>query len=129
MQSTTCTAAYLGRPRSPLRRLCQPSKGGWRPAAELVMRLLGERITEAAAWPGGQDFKTRLQELAARQYDQLPRYEVRDEGPDHAKVFSAVVYVDQLARGEGQGRSKKQAEQAAAREAWLALQTEHAQHA
>ncbi|MCU1460999.1 MAG: ribonuclease [Acidimicrobiales bacterium] len=100
--------------------------GGWRPAAELVMRLLGDRIAEAAAGPGGQDFKTRLQELAARQFDQLPRYDVRDEGPDHAKLFYAVVYVDQLARGEGQGRSKKQAEQAAARQAWLALQTEHA---
>ena len=103
--------------------------GGWDAAYKLVMSLLGERIAAAAEGPGGQDYKTRLQELAARRFDQMPRYEVRDEGPDHAKFFYAVVYVDQLARGEGQGRSKKQAEQAAAREAWLALQTEHAQHA
>jgi formamidopyrimidine-DNA glycosylase len=67
--------------------------GGWGSAADLVMRLLGERIAEGAAGPGGQDYKTRLQELAARQFDQLPRYEVADEGPDHAKRFYATVYL------------------------------------
>ena len=95
--------------------------GGWDAAAELIMRLLGERIEEGAAGPGGQDFKTRLQELAARQFDQLPRYEVTDEGPDHAKRFFATVLVGGIRRGQGEGRSKKQAEQQAAREAWNAL--------
>jgi ribonuclease III len=95
--------------------------GGWGPAAVLVMTLLGERIEEAAAGPGGQDFKTRLQELAARRFDALPRYEVTDEGPDHAKRFFATVMVGGLARGRGEGRSKKQAEQGAAREAWHEL--------
>ena len=41
--------------------------------------------------PGGHDYKTRLQELAARRFDQLPRYQVRDEGPDHSKQFFATV--------------------------------------
>jgi ribonuclease-3 len=95
--------------------------GGWAPAARLVMSLLGDRIREASIGPGGQDYKTRLQELVARQGDQLPRYEVRDEGPDHAKRFYAKVLVDGELLGQGQGRSKKQAEQAAAREAWMAL--------
>src|SRR6266550_4080508 len=45
--------------------------GGWDAAAELVLHLLEDRIEEAAAGPGGQDFKTRLQELAARRFDQL----------------------------------------------------------
>ncbi len=94
---------------------------GWDTAADLVMRLLGDRIEEAAAGPGGQDYKTRLQELAARQFEQLPRYEVRDEGPDHAKRFFATVVVGGMARGTGEGRSKKQAEQGAAREAWEQL--------
>jgi ribonuclease-3 len=92
--------------------------GGWSAAAALVMRLLGERIEEAAAGPGGQDYKTRLQELAARRYDQLPQYEVLDEGPDHAKRFFASVQVAGEVRGRGEGRSKKQAEQGAARQAW-----------
>ena len=95
--------------------------GGWEAADEFVMRLLGERIAEAAAGPGGQDFKTRLQELAARSFDELPRYDVADEGPDHAKRFFATVTVGGLVRGRGEGRSKKQAEQAAARLAWQEL--------
>jgi ribonuclease III len=95
--------------------------GGWDEARELIMGLLGDRITEAAAGPGGHDFKTRLQELAARRYDDLPRYEVHAEGPDHAKHFSATVHVGGRPYGTGQGRSKKQAEQGAAREAWQTL--------
>lgn len=95
--------------------------GGWDAARDLVMSLLGDRIEDAAAGPGGQDFKTRLQELAARRFDHLPRYEILDEGPDHAKRFFATVFVDGQRLGSGEGRSKKQAEQAAARQAWEAL--------
>jgi ribonuclease-3 len=95
--------------------------GGWEAAADLVMGLLGPRIIEAAAVPGGHDFKTRLQELAAHRFDQLPRYEVYGDGPDHAKHFTAVVHLGGQAAGSGEGRSKKQAEQAAARAAWDSL--------
>jgi ribonuclease-3 len=98
--------------------------GGYDAARSLIMGLLGDRIEEAAAGPGGQDFKTRLQELAARRFDQLPHYTVDDEGPDHAKRFFATVRIAGDVRGSGEGRSKKQAEQAAARVAWEALQLE-----
>ncbi len=67
------------------------------------MRLLGERIESAAAGPGGQDYKTRLQELSARSFDQLPVYLVSDDGPDHAKEFHAVVHVQGRAQGDGPG--------------------------
>ncbi|HWG74259.1 MAG TPA: ribonuclease III [Acidimicrobiales bacterium] len=87
-------------------------------AGQLVMALLGDRIAAAAAGPGGQDYKTRLQELCARLFDQLPAYSVSERGPDHAKHFDAVVHVTGRPRGRGHGRSKKQAEQAAARVAW-----------
>src|SRR5438270_2962997 len=103
--------------------------GGWEPAVKLVMTLLGDRIAEAAAGPGGQDYKTRLQELAARRFDQMPRYEVRDEGPDHAKRFYANVVLQGTPRGRGEGRSKKQAEQAAARMAWEWLRESEAEAA
>jgi len=93
-------------------------------AGELIMRLLGARIAEAAAGPGGQDHKTRLQELCARRYDQLPSYTLVERGPDHAKEFEAEVRVEGLVRGHGVGRSKKQAEQAAARQAWELLRIE-----
>lgn len=92
--------------------------GGWDPAERLVLGLLAERIEEASQGPGGQDYKTRLQELAARRLDQIPVYKMREEGPDHAKKFYAGVLLANELMGEGEGRSKKQAEQAAARAAW-----------
>ena len=95
--------------------------GGWDEAERLVMSLLSDRITEAAAGSGGQDYKTRLQELASRLGGPLPRYDVEDEGPDHAKRFFATVHIGSDAAGQGEGRSKKQAEQAAARAAWRRL--------
>ena len=94
---------------------------GWPAARDVVMALLGERISEAAVGPGGQDYKTRLQELASSRYGQLPAYRVTDEGPDHSKRFVATVTVDGRVWAGAEGRSKKQAEQAAAREAWREL--------
>jgi ribonuclease III len=94
---------------------------GWGGAAEVVLGLLGDRIAEAAAGPGGQDYKTRLQELSARCLQDVPTYLVVDDGPDHAKRFFATVVVGGSPRGKGEGRSKKQAEQAAARCAWEGL--------
>ncbi|MGQ0823531.1 MAG: ribonuclease III [Actinomycetota bacterium] len=97
---------------------------GFATARALVMRGLGDRITEAAAGPGGSDYKTRLQELTASRGRGRPRYMVRDDGPDHAKYFFATVLVGDRPYGEGEGRSKKQAEQAAAWVAWARLREE-----
>jgi ribonuclease III len=97
---------------------------GFAVARELVLRCLQDRIAEAAAGPGGRDYKTRLQEITAARTLGRPRYMVRDEGPDHAKHFFASVYVTDRLYGEGEGRSKKQAEQAAAWVAWTRLQEE-----
>jgi ribonuclease-3 len=94
---------------------------GWPAAEASVMALFGVRIEEAAAGPGGQDYKTRLQEICARLFDQLPRYTVTDQGPDHAKEFEATVHLQREPYATGRGRSKKQAEQAAARQAWERL--------
>jgi ribonuclease-3 len=98
--------------------------GGMDAAEELVLGVLGTRIADAAAGPGAHDFKTRLQELAAHRFDELPKYEVQGDGPDHAKHFTATVWLRGRALGSGQGRSKKQAEQAAARMAWATLAAE-----
>ena len=95
---------------------------------DLVLRCLRERIAEAVAGPGGRDYKTRLQELAAAQAIGRPRYVVRDEGPDHAKHFFAIVYFGDERYGDGEGGSKKQAEQAAAWVAWTRLQQDESQH-
>jgi ribonuclease III len=97
---------------------------GFAIARDVVIRCLQDRIAEAAAGPGGRDYKTRLQEITAARTLGRPRYVVRDEGPDHAKHFFAAVYVTDRLYGEGEGRSKKQAEQAAAWVAWTRLQEE-----
>lgn len=98
---------------------------GMSAAYALVIRLLGSRVAEAhAGGPGGQDFKSRLQELTARHFDDPPRYQTDAEGPDHARRFHVTVMVGGNARGQGDGRSKKQAEQVAARAAYVALMAE-----
>jgi ribonuclease III len=94
---------------------------GWDVARVLVVRWIRDRIEEAAAGPGGLDFKTRLQELVARRFDGAPVYTLDESGPDHEKRFSAVVIVGGKPLGQGEGSSKKQAEQDAARVAWAAL--------
>jgi ribonuclease-3 len=98
--------------------------GGLEPATRLVLDALEQRIDEQASGPGVGDYKTRLQELAARRCEQLPKYQVRHEGPDHSKQFFATVMLRGEVYGTGEGRSKKAAEQAAARVAWDALQDE-----
>jgi ribonuclease-3 len=98
---------------------------GFEAARDVVLTLLGERISVAEQLgPGGQDHKSRLQELAAQHLATVPRYETEADGPDHARSFRVTVFVAGTERGTGQGRSKKQAEQAAARDACAALLAE-----
>ena len=65
-----------------------------------------------------RDFKTALQELVQRESGQVLTYHLLGEsGPDHAKVFSVAVELNGKPLGAGEGRSKKEAEQAAAKAA------------
>lgn len=89
---------------------------GYPVARRVVLDLWEERVRSRAAQPGGRDYKTRLQELLAAD-QRRPEYEVTGTGPDHDRVFTARVLVDGEAWGRGAGRSKKQAEQEAARNA------------
>jgi ribonuclease-3 len=98
--------------------------GGLDAARAVVLAAFETTIREQAAGPGGGDYKTRLQELAAQVVDQLPRYQIRHEGPDHSKRFFASVQLRGRTYGTGEGRSKKAAEQSAARQAWERLQEE-----
>jgi ribonuclease-3 len=91
---------------------------GWEKANAFVLQLLEHRIEEAAAGPGAEDFKTRLQEMVVRRVGKLPRYEVAGTGPDHARRYTATVMVGGEVVGRGEGKSKKDAEQAAAHAAW-----------
>ncbi len=98
--------------------------GGPEPAFALIDRLFTERMASAAQRLDRLDYKTVLQELTARQHDTAPVYVLSDTGPDHDKRFYATVIVQGVAVGEGEGRSKKTAEQAAAEQAWVALSSD-----
>ncbi len=91
--------------------------GGMVVAQGVVHRLVSPRLVEA----GSPDHKSRLHELVAQEHDRQIRYEITDDGPEHDKTFRAVVFLDEDPFGTGSGRSKKQAEQAAAEEAWQRL--------
>ena len=65
-----------------------------------------------------EDYKTRLQEEAQKSKGKVIKYHlVKEEGPAHDKVFYVDVYVNDKKIGEGNGKSKKEAEQKAAKEA------------
>ncbi len=86
---------------------------GFGVAHAVASRWLQEMFEELET--PGEDFKSELQELLQLREHRLPRYRIsKTEGPDHAKVFVAVVEVNGRVLGEGQGPSKKQAEQVAA---------------
>ena len=97
--------------------------GGIDAAQDVVLGLFGASIAAAAEEPGDGDFKSQLQELTARRFSAAPVYELGAEGPDHEKRFSARVSIDGNVIGEGEGRSKKVAEQAAAQAALDYLST------
>jgi ribonuclease-3 len=97
--------------------------GGMEQARALIHRVLLDKEQEEAVEERRRDYKTALQELVQRQNDRELRYVLTDEaGPDHAKTFAVSVLLDGETVGEGTGRSKKEAEQSAARAALEAVQ-------
>lgn len=88
--------------------------GGFDAAWRLVERLLAERIEQVEP-TGFFDYKTRLQEMAVARRKEQPSYRVVAElGPDHDKRFVVAVLIGGNEWARADGRSKKEAEQAAA---------------
>ncbi|MFZ5470500.1 MAG: ribonuclease III [Myxococcota bacterium] len=84
---------------------------------ELVDRLFGDALEGVAEGRSGFDYKTRLQEDVQLRLRQSPRYRVVSEtGPDHEKVFEVEVTIGDGMYARASGRSKKEAEQEAARQ-------------
>ena len=92
--------------------------GGLESSAQVVHLLFDPLIVAASAMGAGLDWKTSLQELSAEHGLGVPEYLIQDEGPDHLKTFTAQVRVGSSSYGNGVGRSKKEAEQAAAETAY-----------
>jgi len=86
-------------------------------AREMIERLFAPRMEAYVRGEGDRDYKTILQELASQELRALPVYHIEERGPDHQKEFTATVVIGGETLGTGVGRSKKEAEQQAAREA------------
>lgn len=95
--------------------------GGISTIRKVVRHLFWSRIEDAAGREIPKDAKTRLQEFVTRRHGVLPRYRVTGFGPDHEKRFRAEVFINERFGGRGEGRSKKEAEQAAATHALASL--------
>ena len=93
-------------------------------AYDVVGTLMRESINDAIENLDRIDAKTRLQEMTARLFDVAPHYRLTENGPDHEKTFYATVVVNGRDLGDGEGRSKKAAEQIAAEIACDILQRE-----
>ncbi len=93
-------------------------------AREVILALLAPALDHVASTASAQrDEKTALQELVQARHNVTPRYEVVDtQGPDHDRVWHVEVRAGEVLRARGQGRSKKAAEQEAARNALRALE-------
>jgi ribonuclease-3 len=85
---------------------------GFSAAAAVVEKMIGDRLELALDAP--RDHKTALQELCSRLGRRAPAYKLTSVGPDHDQRFTARALVDGEELGSGVGRSKKEAEQAAA---------------
>lgn len=94
---------------------------GFAAARELAEELLAEEIARYAQQV--PDYKSLLQELVQERFGGLPEYRVvAEDGPEHKKVFTVEVAVGGRS-ALGRGRSKKEAEQAAAKRLYLSLAT------
>ena len=94
---------------------------GFAKTTEIVMRLMKNAIDEALSRGAGLDGKTALQEIVAASGWLAPEYKVTESGPDHDKDFVAVAIVNGISYQEGHGKSKREAEQVAARLAYQAI--------
>ena len=95
--------------------------GGIGSARKIIQKYILSR--EVAGLTKPHDYKTALQELVQRESGQVLRYRLTgEEGPDHNKRFFVAVELNGNCVGSGTGRSKKEAEQMAAKEAIEALE-------
>ena len=94
---------------------------GFTKAEQIILMLLNPAIDEAINKGAGLDGKTALQELVAARGKNAPEYTITESGPDHDKSLIAQVLIYGKVTGEGQGKSKREAEQIAATKAYETL--------
>lgn len=91
--------------------------GGMEPARTFVLGFIPDKL-DAAKAASLHDFKTNLQEVIQQNREEKIEYVlIGESGPDHNKTFEVEVHLNSNVIGRGTGKSKKQAEQNAAKEA------------
>ncbi len=96
--------------------------GGFEAARRVVLRVLPDNLGEVVSQEGTINYKSLLQEYIQALHKVPPRYRVHSTtGPDHDKQFAVEVVVKGNILGSGTGKTKKDAEQKAAREAYRRL--------
>ena len=91
---------------------------GFETVREVLLKIFDEEVHRPSLHQDDTDYKTELQECCQREFDVLPTYRIlRETGPDHQKLFEVNLTIKQELVGIGRGRSKKEAEQQAARQA------------
>jgi len=92
--------------------------GGFETAQTVLLQLFEDEFHRLEQRREDIDYKTELQECCQREFDVLPTYRVlRESGPDHQKLFEVKIMIKEEVFGIGRGRSKKEAEQQAAKQA------------
>jgi ribonuclease-3 len=94
---------------------------GFAESQRIVGNLISETMESAKDRGAGLDGKTALQELAAARKISAPEYQITESGPDHDKTFVAIAVVGGEKIATGEGKSKREAEQIAARIAYEKL--------
>lgn len=99
--------------------------GGFQSAMEVIGRCFRPLLDRVGKNGIAHDFKSLLQEFTQRNYKTAPNYHLINEtGPDHNKTFTIGLSLQGKVLAQGTGKSKKEAEQNAAREAFFCLQRE-----
>ena len=99
-------------------------ESGFAKTSIVVSHLIKETLENAMAKGAGLDGKTALQELVASLGKGTLEYQVSETGPDHDKSFTALAVVGGVEIAQGSGKSKREAEQSAARAAFEILRSE-----
>ena len=94
---------------------------GFSESQRVIGALIDETLESAMTRGAGLDGKTSLQELAASRKLPAPEYLITESGPDHDKTFVATAVVGGEKVATGEGKSKREAEQIAARVAYEKL--------
>ncbi|OPZ89530.1 MAG: Ribonuclease 3 [Firmicutes bacterium ADurb.Bin419] len=90
--------------------------GGFENAKTFILSQMKKFIDDSIKGEIFMDYKTQLQEIIQKSNEQKVTYEIIGEkGPDHSKIFVSQVKLDNKVIGVGEGRTKKEAEQMAAK--------------